>query len=31
MQKISIVVDVQGKVFKICVDEKFFILKVTPS
>ena len=31
MQKISIVVDVQGKIFKTCVDEKIFILEVTPS
>ena len=31
MQKISILVDVQGKIFKTCVDENFFILKVTPS
>ena len=31
MQKISIVLDVQGKVFKTSVDEKLFILKVTPS
>ena len=31
MQKISIVVDVQGKIIKNCVDEKFFILKVTPA
>ena len=29
--KVSIVVDVEGKSFKICVDENFFILKVTPS
>ena len=31
MQKISIVVDVLGKIFKHCVDEKIFILEVTPS
>ena len=31
MQKISIVVDVQGKIFKTYVDEKTFILEVTPS
>ena len=31
MQKISVVVDVQGKIFKTCVDEKLFILEVTPS
>ena len=31
MQKISMVLDVQGKIFKTCVDEKFDILKVTPS
>ena len=31
MQKISIVVDVQGKIFKTCVDENIFILEVTPS
>ena len=29
MQKISIFVGVQGKIFKTCVDEKIFILKVT--
>ena len=28
MQKISIVVDVQGKILKTCVDEKMFILEV---
>ena len=31
MQKISIVLDVQGKIFKTSVDEKLLILKVTPS
>ena len=31
MQKISIVVDVQGKIIKTCVDENIFILEVTPS
>ena len=31
MQKISIVVDVQGKIFEIRVDEKIFILEVSPS
>ena len=31
MQKISIVVDVQGKILKTCVDKKIFILEVTPS
>ena len=31
MQKISIVVDVQGKIIKTCVAEKFFTLRVTPS
>ena len=31
MQKISMVLDVQGKIFNTCVDEKFDILKVTPS
>ena len=31
MQKISILVDVQGKMFKTCVDEKIFILEVTLS
>ena len=31
MQKISIVVDVQGKIFETWVDEKLFILEVTPS
>ena len=31
MQKISVVVDVQGKIFKTCVDEKLFILEVTQS
>ena len=31
MTKISIVVDVQGKIFKNCIDEKLFILEVTRS
>ena len=31
MQKISIVVDVQGKIFKTSVDEEILILEVTPS
>ena len=31
MQKISIVVDVQGKIFKTYVDEEILILEVTPS
>ena len=31
MENMSIVVDVQGKIFKPCVDEKIFILEVTPS
>ena len=31
MQKISIVVDVQGKIFKTREDKKIFILEVTPS
>ena len=31
MQKIDIVVDVYGKIFKSCVDEKFFIFEVTSS
>ena len=31
MQNMNIVVNVQGKIFKSCVDEKFFILKVTLS
>ena len=31
MQKMSIVVDVQGKIFETWVDEKLFILEVTPS
>ena len=29
MQKISIIVDVQGKILKTCVDENIFILEVT--
>ena len=31
MQKISNVVDVQGKIFKTSVDEEILILEVTPS
>ena len=31
MQKISIVLDVKGKIFKTSVEEKLFILKVTPT
>ena len=31
MQKISIVVDVQGKIFKTREDKKKIILEVTPS
>ena len=31
MQKISIVLDVQGKIFKTSVEETLFILKVTPT
>ena len=31
MQKISIVVDVEGKILKTSVDNKIFILEVTPS
>ena len=31
MQTISIVVDVQGKNIKNCVEETFLTLKVTPS
>ena len=31
MQKISIVVDVQGKIFKTCIDKKMFTLEVIPS
>ena len=31
MQNISIVVDVQGKIFKTCVQKKIFILEVTTS
>ena len=31
MQKISIVVDVQGKIFKTGVDKKIFILEVTQA
>ena len=31
MQKMSIVVEDQEKNFKTCVDEKFYILEVTPS
>ena len=29
MQNIKIGVNVQGKIFKSCVDEKFFIFEVT--
>ena len=31
MQNMNIVVDVQGNIFKTCVDEKNFILEVTPT
>ena len=31
MQKMSIVEDVWGKIIKTCVDEKCFVLEVTPS
>ena len=31
MQKINIVVDVQGKIFETCVEAKMFILEATPS
>ena len=31
MQKISIVIDVQGKIFKTCVDEKIFNPKSDPK
>ena len=31
MQNINIVVNLQGKIFKSCVDEKFFILEVALS
>ena len=31
MQNKSIVVDVQGKIFKTFLDENFFILEVTSS
>ena len=31
MPKISIVVDVQGKICKTCEDKKIFMLEVTPS
>ena len=31
MQQITIVVDVQGKIFETCVNEKIFLLEVTPS
>ena len=31
MQNKSIVVDVQGKIFKTCLDENIFILEVTSS
>ena len=30
MQKNSIFVGVEGKIFKTCGDEKFFVLEVTP-
>ena len=29
MQNINIVVNVQGKIFKSCVDEKIFMFEVT--
>ena len=31
MEKISIVVDVEGKMFQTCVDEKFFYPKSDPK
>ena len=31
MQKINIVVNVQEKIFKSCMDEKFFIFEMTLS
>ena len=31
MQNMNIVVDVQAKILKRCVDEKFFILDVTST
>ena len=31
MQNMNIVVDVQGNIFITCVDEKIFILEVTPT
>ena len=31
MQNMNIVVDLRGKMFKSCVDEKIFILDVTSS
>ena len=31
MQNINIVENVQGKIFKSCVDDKFFIFEVTLS
>ena len=31
MQNINIVVNVQGKIFESCVDEKYFIFEVTLS
>ena len=31
MQKMSNVVEIQEKIFKTCLDEKFYILKVTPG
>ena len=31
MQKTSIVEEVLEKIFKTCLDEKFYIVEVTPS
>ena len=31
MQNINIVVNVKGKIFKSCADEKYFIFEVTLS
>ena len=31
MQKTSIIEEVLEKIFKTCLDEKFYILEVTPS
>ena len=31
MQNMNIVVNVQGKIYKSCVDEKFFIFEATLS